>query len=188
MSPAFRNACLALALLSWPGLAVAQDVVPPELAAKTVLRALAYDRALKARAGDELVLAIVGKTGDASDDATGFAAALKALGNVTVQELPLRVVPVTAASGAEAATKLAAMKAHVVYLGRGFDAAEASDVQTAALKAQALTTYRWPDYEDVLALGVLPREGKLRIVIKLAAAKGAGAELDPQLLKLAQVK
>lgn len=186
MSPV-RHVCLALALLL-PAAAVAQDVVPPELATKTVLRALAYDRALKARAGDELVLAIVGKAGEPSDDANAFAAALKALGNVTVQELPMRVVPMTVATGAEATAKLATMKVHVVYLGRGFDETEASGVQAAALKAQALTTYRSPDYEELLALGVLPREGKLRIVIKLAAAKGAGAELDPQLLKLAQVK
>jgi hypothetical protein len=183
-----RHVAVACVLLLSPMPALAQEFVPPELAAKTVLRALAYDRALKGRAGEELLLAVVAKAGDAGDDAGAFAAALKALGSVTVQELPLRAVQVTAGSGAEAAAKLAGLKASVVYVGAGFDASEVAGLQAAALKAQALTTYRAPGYEEVLALGVLPRDGKLRIVVKLAAAKAAGAELDPQLLKLAQVK
>lgn len=184
----FPHHLLAIVLLVWPGVGLAQELVPPELAAKTVLRALSYDRALKNRGSAELVFAVLTKSGDPGNDATAFAAALKALGNVTVQEMPVRVVTLSAANGAEVARGLEGQKAQVLYVGQGFEGAELEAVQSAAARAQMLTTYRFPAYDETLALGVVPRDGKLRIVIRLASAKAGGAELDPQLLKLAQVK
>jgi YfiR/HmsC-like len=177
-----------LALLLVPATARAGELVPPDLAAKTLLRALAYDRGLKGRGATEVVVAVLSKEGHGSGDGAAFLAALKALGNVTVQDLPLKVVALGAASGAEASSKVVEARAQVLYVGDGFARAEVEVVQTAAAKAQCITTYRTPDYEEVLALGVLPREGKMKIVVKLAAAKAAGADLDAQLLKLAQVK
>lgn len=186
--PFIRQLAVAITLLLVPASARAGELVPPDLAAKTLLRALAYDRALKSRGAAEVVVAVLKKEGHGSGDAAAFAAALKALGNVTVQDLPVRVVAVAGASGAEAAARVAESRAQVLYVGEGFARAEVDEVQASAAKGKCITTYRAPEYEEVLALGVLPREGKMKIVVKLAAAKAAGADLDAQLLKLAQVK
>lgn len=184
---AVRQLALAMALLL-PCISGAQELVAADVSAKTILRALSYDRGLKARATDALVVGILTRQGDPTQDASAFAEALKALGNVTVQQLPLRIVALSAATGAEAAERIAAAKPQVLYVGAGFEGDSAALVQAAAAKARVLTTYRAPGYEDVFALGVLPRDGKLRIVIKLATARECGADLDAQLLKLAQVK
>lgn len=182
-----RHLVAVCALLLLPSISSAQELAPADLSAKLLLRALAYDRGLKARASADLVVAVLSRAGDPAQDASGFVEALKGLGNVTVQELPVRVVSFTAATGAEAAAHVGTTKAQVLYVGQGFEG-DAAVVQAAAARAQALTTYRAPGYVDAFALGVVPKDGKPKIMIKLAAAKESGADLDAQLLRLAQVR
>lgn len=181
-------AVLAVLLALGATTARAEQLVQADLAAKTLLRALAYDRSLKARASGEVVLATVRGPGSAGEEAVAFEAAVKALGALTVQDLKLRVVQVTVGSAGELDARLKEVKAQVLYVASGFDDGDAGKVQAAAAGARALTVYRDPRYQDVLALGVVPRDGKSKLVVKLAAAKGAGAELDAQLLRLCEVR
>ncbi len=183
LRPLASFAGLLLALVSLR--AHAEDMVAPDVAAKTLLRALAYDRSLAPRDGT-LVIAVVVKPSADGGDGAAFEAAVKALGDVTVQNAHVKLVRLEVGSASEVDARLSEANPQVVYVAKGFDG-DGAKVQASAQKQSALTLYRWPGYGDFFAVGVVPREGKSKIVVRLGAAKAAGAVLDSQLLRLAQV-
>ena len=82
--------CVVVTLWSRPASAEMAEV-PADRAALILMRALAYDRKLKDRAGDELDLAVLVRAGDPKSKAHGedVYAAFKALEEHTVAGLPV---------------------------------------------------------------------------------------------------
>jgi len=150
-----------------------------------LLRALAYDEALAARAGPRIVVALL-TPGTGSD--TALFASLQAVAKVTVRGLPIAVVELTY-SGADAlASELEQKQISAVYLAAGLDAEVPAIVAiTRAHKVRTLSSS-----EAYLRLGAslaaLDTAGsdKPRLAVNIAASKQEGMALSAQLLQVAK--
>ncbi len=163
--------------------------VPPDRLAAILARALAYDRALKERAGESVDVAVVWKSDDttAAPKAKAVATAWKALGDLKIAGLPLHVHEqafVTADANA-AAFKAANVDAVFVVGSFGADLPRllaSANAQHAVTMAGA----RAPVSEGV-AIGVDAVGDKATIFVNVAGAKSSGANFAADLLRVATV-
>lgn len=185
--PRGRAACAALVLaLAVSGAAIA-DRVPIDKCAPILVRALAYDRALRARAGDSVTLAVVYHPGTPSSvsEASTAVSAFKKLESLTVQGLPFRVVRL--AYGPDLSAKLASEGVDALFLADGLS----SEVNalTAITRRNKIVTLA-TDESDIragAAIGVAFASGKPTLMVNIAASKAEGADLSSELLRLARV-
>jgi YfiR/HmsC-like len=186
-----RLAAAAMTMVMWivaPAAAgTAEAQVPAEKQALIMLRILAYDHALAARAGTAVRLAVVhGGSAAALQCAGRMRSALDDLVKrvvVTGKPLEVETVPVAEVSGAA----LARRRLAVLYVCSGSDAELPSVVQ-AARAAHVLT---FTDELAYLARGLsiaLSEDGpRVGISVNLIAARAEGARLNGQLLRLSKV-
>lgn len=179
-----------LSLVAGTGHAAEVEEVNPGLAAQLFLKILGYDRSLVSRSGGRLVLAIVYRENSADSERIrdGIQAAFQdRASRVQVQG---KTVTVTAIPyDAKSLTKrLESAGATILYVTPGLED------QVGALAAAALTlkaptlTGRRSLLDSGLAIAVVTNDDKPGIVINLPVARALGMDLDPNLLRLAELK
>jgi hypothetical protein len=152
-----------------------------------LLKVLSFDRQLRVRAPQEVVVGVVYQGGNrtsvvAKDEVMQ---ALQAAGRV-VEGLPMRPVAVDLDRGS-LADALEARKLTHLYL----TPLRATDVRALALlsrEAHVTTMTGVSHYlDDGIGLGVGQRGGRLRILVNLEACRIEGAEFSAEVLKLAEL-
>jgi YfiR/HmsC-like len=165
------------------------DSVPPSLQAAIVAKILAYDRALKARAGASVGIGVVFKESDKASAESGGAMlrAFEGLASHQVQDLPLTTSGHAYKSPEQLAQWLKSSNVHVLYVAVGLTK-ERDAIRAACTAAMVLTvgTDR-TQVEAGLAVGVVLQGTAPRILVNITVAQASGADLDPKLLALADI-
>jgi hypothetical protein len=156
-----------------------------EIRTVVLMRALAYDDALVARAGSQVVLALLtpAKAGDSA-----IRTSLRNLSKVTVRGLPITVVELTYSDAARLQADLREQQVSVLYLAAGLERAVPEIVEhTRALKVRTLTS-ELAYLKSGASLGAIDVEGsdKPRLMVNVAASQLEGMKLTSQLLQVAQ--
>ncbi len=164
--------------------------LPPDEEALILTRALAYDRNLRARAGDELTLAVLVRAGDSQSlaKAQRVHASFRGLEKHTVQGLPFRAVLVEYSNPTQFKNVVTQYDIDVVYIADGMS--QALSTITALARAQKFSTLGAEvDYvrEGGLCLAVTVYENQPRILLNRAAAEQEGASFGAGLLRLAKM-
>lgn len=180
-------ACLLAATWALP--AAAGEALSPAGEALLLLRVLAYDRQVTARAADAVTVALAVDPDDQAGllrrAAVGAALERAAL-QFTVAGLPVRWVEVPA-RGDGLAERLRQVRASAVLL-LGQAAADPAPLCRAARAAQVLSLAgsREP-VERCVSVGLVLRGARAGVLVNLASAQAEGAELEPALLTMAEV-
>ena len=170
------------------GLAIAQEL-PSDRQVLILSRALAYDSNLKSRAGDDLVVGVLGKAGHgpSEDAASTMARAFRSLISVKVQGLPVRTVQLAYTTAGALASALEARGVDVLYLVPGLEDELPAIAELTRRRHVVTMGSRQEQVARGLSLGVFAVEGKPTIVVNLAASKAEGASFGSDLLRLAKV-
>jgi hypothetical protein len=156
---------------------------PGDRATLAITRALAYDRKLPNRAGDDVAIGLVHPAGD-STTAEAVMSVLAAIDDLSVRDIPVSLSTVPVADIERALTE---DELGVLYLCG--DIGEALPVLSSiAAQHQVLTV----GFDRTLAeagvpLAVTDTGDKLRIVVNLTASKAAGASFSSALLQVSDV-
>jgi hypothetical protein len=167
----------------------ASEGVAPDRQALILTRALAYDGNLKARAGSELVVAVVAKGSATASDQTAesLQKALKALGPIKVQGLPLRSVRVGYANAAGLSTAIENQGIDAIYVCPGLES-ELGAIHEVTKDHKVLSMGSREDHVTKGAsLGVFLVDGKPTIYVNLTASKAEGTAFGSDLLRVAKV-
>jgi len=159
-----------------------------ELHAKLILRALVYDRHLKATLSGPLVGAVLHDPDDAkAADATAAAFRSLAVMRFAGREIVVERIPVGEDAGF--ASRLRQAQASVVYTCPGLDTAQLDRVMVAAEARGLLTVTGVGAHvrEYGACLGVVAESGRPTVLINLDACRPAGADFSSVLLGLAQL-
>lgn len=186
-------AASVLALLSLvAGVTNAGEVeeVNPDLAAQLFLKILSYDRNLVTRAGGRLVLAIVYRP--ESPESERIRDGVQAAFQDRVGKFPIQgrsVAVTTVPFDAKLMTKrLQAVGATIIYATPGLDDQTGAVAAAAQLLRAPTLTGRRSLLEAGLAIAVVTNEDRPGIIVNLPVSKALGMDLDPNLLRLAEVK
>ena len=182
-----------VAILFWGlGLprAFAEDTVPASSRALLLLRALAFDRKLPAKLGENVVVAIGYRKGNSSSESCQkeMSTALEAAAaKSTVAGKPVKAASVPYSAGSFQ-SDLEAAKAVSLYLCPGLEDELPSIVKLT--RSRSLLTFTGQEsYVDAgVSIGFVLRGTKAAIVVNLPAAKAEGADLDAALLTRSEVR
>jgi len=180
---------LVLAVLVW-GLPLSADTsaVPLGLQAQLTAKLAAHDKAMPARAGATLKIAILTKKGNAESASTAahLQAAFEALTLVAGLAHEERVVTFTDA--AALATQIKAESLAIVYLTQGFDG-DIDAIRAALDGVSVMTCATVPDYvaRGGAVIGFDLVSGKSKILVNLPQAKKQSVNLDSNVLTIATV-
>ncbi len=162
--------------------------VPVDRQALILIRALAYDRNLTSRAGDELVVAVAYKFGDTTSKtaADKVTKAFKATKKLKIQGLPIRVVKV--AIGRDDLEQITADEGvDAIFLCPNMSG-ELATVTALSQRVGVTTLGASHDYSDRgVAIVVVAKNKKASLVVNLSSAKAEGMNLSSELLELAEV-
>ncbi len=186
-SRAVGGAALLL-VLGWSALGLAQQVVPSDLQATILTRMLAYDRALKARAGGSVGIGIVYKTSDkASAQAQGdMLRAFKGLESQTIQGLALTVATRPYKDPADLTSWIATDGIDALYVAPGL-AGELESIRAVCREKKVVSMSGVRAFvEQGLAVGVVVKGETPGIVVNMTAAELVGMDLDPKLLQISE--
>jgi hypothetical protein len=166
-----------------------EEEVPPSRQAVIVLRAMAYDGNLKARARGAIDIGVVYKKGNARSEQTAatMTKAFGALSATQVAGLPIAVSRL-AFAGAEALGKsIAEAGIDMLYVCDGLGAErDAITGVTRRMKVLSVGKERRQVHQG-LSLGVFQVDGRTVIVLNLQASRQEGAAFAADLLRLASV-
>lgn len=168
---------------------VAEDMeVPVDLQLNIFAKVLRFDRSLSDRPSEELVLGVLyqSRVRD-SDLAKDQIVDLVRKAGLTVQDRPVKVVPLTAETPADLDKALEDSGIEVLYVGplRAFNASRFAEVTRAH---SVLTLTGVPQFvEDGLSIGVGLVADRPEIIINVDAARLEGADLQARLLQLARI-
>jgi hypothetical protein len=184
---AFKLAVLSL-VAALPASAGAAITVPFDVQVPLVLKALTYDRSLKARAGDQVRIAVLipGKSGrDAADD---LSAALSGLPDRTVNGMPVNFREIVVGDAASLEAGLRDLRWVAAYVMPGFSREELAEIRRVCQTRHILTVAAAAEeIERGLAFAVGAQGGKPQIVVSLPGSKACGSEFDLALLRVARV-
>ena len=174
--------------LSLAGSAFASSL-PADQEALILTRALAYDRNLTRRAGDELVLAVLVRQNDANSmtEARRIHAAFRQLEKHRVQGLRFRAVLAEYTTPEALEALVVKHDIDALYVSVGLEAAVAP---IARIGRDHDTTTMGADSELVragLCLGVVVYDNRPRILLNRTTAEAEGASFGAGLLRLARV-
>lgn len=182
-----RGVLVGLLLVSlFAGSAIAARI-PIDKCAPILIRALAYDRELKKRAGSSVTLAVVYNPASSSSvsEANAALSAFKALESLTVQGLPFRAVRLP--YGPDLSAKLGEQGIDAIFLVDGLSSElEALIDVTRRRKVVSLSTEE-ADIRRGAAIGVVLAGGKPTLMVNLPASTAEGASFSSELLRLAKV-
>jgi hypothetical protein len=181
----------ALGLIAILGSAVparAQDV-PPERQVLILTRALAYDDEIKNRAGDDVMVGVLAKTGNAASEAMAAALtkAFRGIGGTKVQGLPMKITQLGFTNGPTLLATVASQGVDVIYVCAGLEADLPAIIEVTRKRRMVSIGGREEHVQKGLALGVFAVDGKPTIVVNLPAAKAEGSAFSSDLLRLAKV-
>ncbi len=163
--------------------------VPTDRQFSFLARVLTYDRNLKARAGNEIVIGVLYQA-SYSESRTTMEEFTRAVDHSSIQRirgLTVSYVPLDISSGLPAAGELAQHGVSVLYVTplNGVDIT--SIVQLCRDNGITGATGVYEYVEAGLAIGLVPNGSRPPVLINLPAAAEQGADFSSQLLKLAQV-
>jgi len=169
----------------------ARAAMPVQKLAAVVVRALAYDRSLKARVGPRLDVLVLHDGSPASArTAAEVLEGLNALRGVVVQGAPLQASVVVVTDGAGVSAAVAATGPDVVWVC-GSPTFQGLLLPSVLLEARArhLTTVTLEPalVEAGIMLGVDGSGDKPKMVVNLVEARAAGVDFAADLLKLARI-
>jgi uncharacterized protein DUF4154 len=184
-----RRLWVALAACLLTGRAAAEEVsVPVSLQMDLLLKVASYDKNLRRRAGDRVLVAVLVNPKDA-DSGRVAAQALAALAEATdVDGLPVMPLSVEYTDGPALSRLADESRVAVLYVAPGFTPGELDAIAQAfdghsVLSAGALAKYT----ERGTVLGFDLVGGKPKLLVHLARAKRQQVELSSAVLKLMRV-
>jgi hypothetical protein len=179
---------IAFAILV-PAVSVADEmVVPVEIQFPLLLKTLTFDRNLKSRVGDEIVIGLVYQCKfkaslNAKDQ---FMKVAKSSSISSIEGIPIRLVAIDVEE-TTLEDNLSKNDVNILYVAP-LRALEIKKITEVSRAKQITTLTGVPRYvEKGLAVGIGTKEEKPEIIINLPAAKAEGADFSSQLLKLAKV-
>jgi len=183
---------LAASLLLSLALATPAGAAPmtPRQQALILLRALVYDRNLRARAGSEVAVAVVFRPGHAASEAERTAL-VEVLDEVSQQAvaagLPVRVFTVAWRDREDLAARLADRPAAALFACSGLEEQAAALAEVARRRGVLAASGSRVPLEQGFALALVERGSRAGLVVSPAAAAAQGADLDSALLQLAEI-
>jgi hypothetical protein len=187
-SPLWIIRALALIGLLLPMIALAVEM-PPDRHALVLVKVLAYDDNLKARAGSDVVVGVLYKSGNPSSQqvAEGIHGAFRALGAITAQGLPIKTTLVAYDTAAGLVSSIKTDGLDVLFISPGLDAQLSAILELTRIH-KLLSIAGAEDYfAKGASLGISVVQEKPAISINLAASKGEGVSFSSALLHLAKV-
>jgi hypothetical protein len=178
-----------VALLSLPAPSSASDLPVTEQAV-FLLRVLAYDRNLKMRTPEAASILLAYQGGNDSSEATKNAliGEINRLAkDLRVADLPVRVTPIAYTTLDDLDAALGRAKASALFVCPGLESS-VPIISTVTRRRSALTftgVEVWA--RQSLAIGLVARGDKPTVIVNLRASKAEGADLDPALLRIAEV-
>jgi hypothetical protein len=185
---AFALALVAGALLT-ARTGRAQTELPPDRQAVILVRSLAYDNNLKARAGDAVVVAVLFRPGNAASESAGeaMARAFRGLENVKIQELPFRAVALAYPGKGGLKSAVQSQGIDALYVCAGLEG-DLGGIREFSRREHVLTMGARDEFvQSGLSLGVFSVDGKPTITVNLPASREEGAAFGSELLRLARV-
>jgi hypothetical protein len=161
--------------------------MPAELQVPLLAKVLSFDRRLPARAGDELVIGVAyqPRFAEGAELAHELLEASRQPAGQQIEGIPCRWVALEVGDGSELPAALASQSVDVLYV-TPLRALPLERITSAARSLGVVTVTGTSDYvAGGLAIGLVLRGDRARILVNLEAASSEGAELDSQLLKLA---
>jgi hypothetical protein len=175
-----------LALLTTPVGAAA--VIPFDVQVPLVLKALTYDRNLKARAGDQVRIAIIVPAKGSRTAADELQASLSGSQARTVNGMPVAFKLIVAEADDSVEQGLRDGGWAAAYIMPGFSRAELDKVRKACEQKRVLAVAAAvDDIDNGLAFGIGAQGSKPQIVINLKASKACGSDFDLALLQLSKI-
>ena len=184
------TALLCISVFLWAAICQAQEMaVLVEVQFPLFLKILVFDRNLKERIGDEIIIGIVyqgrfRKSRRARDE---FVDVMKESPVKKVEDIPVRQVSIDV-SKSDWESVILNNKVDILYIApvRALEMKKITDLSR-AIKIVTLTGIA--DYvESGLAVGIGTKGDRPRIIINLPAAKAEGADFSSRLLCLAKVR
>ena len=178
----------ALVVLVSVRTAAAPVTVPFDVQVPLMLKALTYDRSLKARVGDQVRIAVLHPPQGEPGAAESLAAALRNLPGRTLNGLPVTFRHFTVRNEAVVEQALRDGRWAAAYVMPGFAPEELAQIRRACETQRVLAMAADAgEVERGLAFGVDSREGKPQLVVNLSSTKAFGSEFDLALLRLSRV-
>jgi len=165
------------------------QVVPPELQATILVRMLGYDRSLKPRTGNTVVLGILYKASDKASTQTynDMVRAFKSIESQTVQGMPVRISSLPYKDAAGLAEWMIKDGVVALYIAPGL-AAELEAIRSVCQQKKIVSMSPVRAFvEQGVAVGVVVKGDSPRILVNRAAAESLGMDLDSKLLQLADI-
>ncbi len=161
--------------------------IPVEGQVSLFLRILAFDRSLADRAGDEIVFGIVYQSRVRASLNAKDAVMATVNQNTRIDGLPVRCVPIEVANRAQLRVAIIQHGIDVLYIAP-LRAVSIEMISAISQEQRVLTLTGVADYVSRgVTVGIGSQGEKPVILINLAVAKTAGAELSSELLKLARI-
>jgi hypothetical protein len=153
-----------------------------------VLKALTYDRNLKARAGDHVRIGVVSPAKASRESADELMSSVGHLPDRTVSGLPVSFLEISAADEGALDQALRGSRWAAVYVMPGFRADDLAQIRRLCAARQVLAVAaEVQDVERGIAFGVGSAAGRPQIVVNVASAKASGTDFDLALLRLARL-
>jgi hypothetical protein len=162
--------------------------VPVDLQYSLLMKILTFDRNLKARVGEEIVVGIVYQKNfrESINTRDEFTKAMDESPIKKIEDIPIRQVPVNL-DNIDLDSAVSQMKIDILYI-TPLRAVKIEDIAKVSQTKQLTTLTGVPDYvESGLAVGIGTKGDKPLIIINLSAAKKEGADFSSQLLRLAKI-
>jgi hypothetical protein len=155
-----------------------------------LLRVLAYDRNLKTRTPDAASVLLVYQAGDDSSESTKnelTGELTKLAKDLRVVDLSIRVSSVAYTNPDDLDAAIGRIRPSALYLCPGLDSAVIM-ISTVSRRRSVLSfTGVEPWVRQGISIGLVARGAKPAVLVNLPASKAEGADLDPALLRLAEI-
>ena len=185
-----RSSLIISLTVLWIAVSPAQEMlVPVDVQLPLFLKLLAFDRNLKTRVGNEIVIGIVYQR----IFRTSLNVKDEWLGEIDkssikkIQEIPIHYVTVDISDKIDLAKAISRDHIDILYIAP-LRAVKIETITSVSRAKQVITLTGVPDYvESGLAVGIGIKGEKPQFIINLPVAKAEGADLSSQVLKLAKV-
>jgi hypothetical protein len=185
---ALLGACLLVGL--WGPLLSAQEIkVPVDIQFDLLTKILMFDRNLKARAGEDIVVGLAFQSlyRESLIVKDEFLSAAEKARDLRIEGLPVRFMAIELKSGLSLGDLLAANKIDVLYVAP-LRAYSIADIAAATRARKIMTMTGVAEYvRESLAVGIDSVGGKPKILVNLNGARAEGCDFSSQLLSLATV-
>lgn len=163
--------------------------VPIDLQVQLFMKILTFDRNLRARVGDEVVIGIIyqEKFRQSLNTKEEFLSAMDEFTQTELQGIPVRCIPIELHGETELEDSLSVHDLDILYL-TPLRTIDIKKISLISRRKKILTLTGVPEYIEfgvAVSLGI--REMKPKILINLTVAKEEGSDFSSRLLNLAEV-